>query len=121
MLTRYLHSILPAVGVEVPGSGPGISRRPDSRGTILGVALTAALLMATLTGLVIRSWRSQPVSGVDGLVHEEGTALSDLDPEGKVFVHGEYWNARSVNPVRKGARIRVTKVNALRLEVEEKQ
>jgi membrane-bound serine protease (ClpP class) len=97
----------------------GIPGLDVARGTIVGVALTAALLMAILTGLVIRTFRSRPVSGSAGLMHEEGTALTDLDPQGRVFVHGEYWNARSERPVSKGARVRVTKVEALRLDVEE--
>jgi membrane-bound serine protease (ClpP class) len=97
----------------------GIPGLDVARGTIVGVALTAALLMAILTGLVIRTFRSRPVSGSAGLMYEEGTALTDLDPQGRVFVHGEYWNARSERPVSKGARVRVTKVEALRLDVEE--
>ena len=54
-----------------------------------------------------------------GLVGERGTALTDLDPAGRVFVHGEYWNARAGRPIVKGAAVRVTRVQGLALEVEE--
>ena len=50
---------------------------------------------------------------------ERGTALTDVGQEGRVFVHGEYWNARAALPIRKGAQVRVTRVRDLVLDVEE--
>ena len=97
----------------------GIPGLDAARGVILGVAMTAAILMAILTGLIVRSLGRPLVSGASGLVNEVGTALTDLEPDGRIFVHGEYWNARSERPVRKGARVRVRKVEALCLDVEE--
>jgi membrane-bound serine protease (ClpP class) len=44
--------------------------------------------------------------------------FSPLAPEGKIFVHGEYWNAVSPVPVPAGARVRVTAVEGLTLTVE---
>jgi membrane-bound serine protease (ClpP class) len=90
-----------------------------ARWAVVSIGSTAALMMAVLSSLVVRSWRLQPATGSEGLLHEEGTALTDVDPEGRVFVHGEYWNARSAQPIRKGARVRVTRVRDLLLEVEE--
>jgi membrane-bound serine protease (ClpP class) len=46
-------------------------------------------------------------------------ARTDLDPEGKVFVHGELWNAEAGTAIPAGSRVRVVKVlDALRLRVE---
>ncbi len=124
-ITSYGLLTLGGIGCLVFGAlllfreAEGIPGLEAARGTILGVAITAALLMSILTGLVVRAWRSRSVSGASGLVSEVGLALTDLDPEGRVFVHGEYWNARADRPVRKGARVRVTRVDALRLDVEE--
>ncbi len=39
-------------------------------------------------------------------------------PEGKVFVHGELWNATSNNLIKKGVKVRVIKVVNLVLDVE---
>ncbi len=39
-------------------------------------------------------------------------------PEGKVFVHGELWNATSKNRISKGTKVRVIKVVNLMLDVE---
>ena len=48
------------------------------------------------------------------LVGAEGEALSEVGPAaGEVFVHGEYWQARSARVIPKGARVRVTAVDGL--------
>ncbi|MGH9750672.1 MAG: NfeD family protein [Candidatus Polarisedimenticolia bacterium] len=86
---------------------------------IVSIAGSAGLIMAILTSLVVRAYRRRPSTGTSGLIHEEGEALTDLAPEGRVFVHGEYWNARARGAIRKGARVRVVEVRDLRLEVEE--
>ncbi len=52
------------------------------------------------------------------MIGEVGSALTDLAPGGKVFVHGEYWDAVSSRPVSAGAGVRVTAVEKLRLTVE---
>lgn len=90
-----------------------------ARGIIAAIGGTAAIIMATLTSLVVRAWRRRPTTGASGLIAEVGTALTDLDPDGRVFVHGEYWNARSAAPVRQGRRVRVVRVRDLTLDVEE--
>jgi membrane-bound serine protease (ClpP class) len=97
----------------------GISEIRVARWAIVSIAGSAALIMSILTALVVRSFRRRPTTGAAGLVAEEGMALTDLDPEGRVFVHGEYWNARSRSPIRMGSRVRVTRVHNLLLEVEE--
>ncbi|MBI4169798.1 MAG: nodulation protein NfeD [Acidobacteria bacterium] len=100
-------------------SPEGIPELRVARGAIASIAGTAGVIMAILTTLVVRSQRGRATTGTVGLVSEEGTALTDLDPEGRVFVHGEYWNAQARRPIRKGARVRVTQVRDLVLEVEE--
>ena len=49
----------------------------------------------------------RPASGREGLVGEEGVASSRLDPKGKVFIHGEYWDARAEEPVEEGETVQV--------------
>jgi membrane-bound serine protease (ClpP class) len=98
---------------------PGMPGLEAARAIVLAVATTAAIIMGALTYLVSRDRRRRPTTGASGLVAQEGTALTDLTPEGRVFVHGEYWNARARTPVRQGARVRVAAVDGLLLEVEE--
>jgi membrane-bound serine protease (ClpP class) len=52
------------------------------------------------------------------MVGEIGVAHAALHPEGKIFVHGEFWDAVSTAPVEAGARVRVLAVEGLRLKVE---
>jgi membrane-bound serine protease (ClpP class) len=53
-----------------------------------------------------------------GLVGEIGVVKKALTPEGKVFVHGELWNARAKEPLDENVKVRVVKVVNLILEVE---
>jgi membrane-bound serine protease (ClpP class) len=52
------------------------------------------------------------------MLGEQGIAETDLAPEGKVRVRGEYWNAVGSEPVAKGDRVEVTAVTGLRLTVK---
>lgn len=73
---------------------------------------------ATVAGIVFRAQFSQPKTGAKGLIGEIGGATTDIKPEGKVFVHGELWNATSKDIIEQGAKVRVVKVVNLVLEVE---
>jgi membrane-bound serine protease (ClpP class) len=68
-------------------------------------------------GLVVKAWMSKPRTGEQGLVGEVGIALTNLDPWGKIALHGEYWNAHSDSFVPKGERVRVIRVNDLSVTV----
>jgi membrane-bound serine protease (ClpP class) len=61
---------------------------------------------------------SKPATGSRGLVGEIGIVKKALTPEGKVFVHGELWNARAREPLDEDVKVRVVKVVNLILEVE---
>ena len=71
-----------------------------------------------VASLVFRAQISKPATGSMGLVGEIGIVKKALTPEGKVFVHGELWNARSKEPVDEDAKVRVVNVVNLMLEVE---
>ncbi|HZO54138.1 MAG TPA: nodulation protein NfeD [Bryobacteraceae bacterium] len=86
--------------------------------TALGVGLPFAAISVFLATLVFRSRQHAVETGNTGMVGEIGFALTPLAPSGKVFVHGEYWNATSSSPVGEGARIRVRGVDGLHVQVE---
>jgi membrane-bound serine protease (ClpP class) len=71
-----------------------------------------------VAGLVFRSQISKPKTGESGLIGEIGVAKSKVGPAGKVFIHGELWNATSSHVIEEGAKVRVIKVNRLVLDVE---
>jgi len=88
----------------------------------LSLIVTTVLLVTGLAFFVIRkaisAHRRKPFSGKEGLIGEKGYADSDIMPEGKVFVRGEYWNAWSDQPVSRGEKIFVVAVEGLMVKVE---
>lgn len=86
--------------------------------TALVVSVPIGLIAVFLMTLVLRA-RKEPVqTGFEGMIGEIGIARTDLSPDGKVFVHGEIWNARSPDPVTAGSRVRVRSLDGLRVIVE---
>jgi membrane-bound serine protease (ClpP class) len=71
-----------------------------------------------ISGLVFKSHLSKPRTGISGLLGEIGVVKEPIFQEGKVFVHGELWKATSKDPIEKGTKVRVVKVEGLVLEVE---
>ena len=71
-----------------------------------------------VAALVFRAHVNKPRTGTRGLVDEIGVVKKDIEPEGKVLVHGELWHARSANPLATGTKVRVVGVDSLMLEVE---
>jgi membrane-bound serine protease (ClpP class) len=70
--------------------------------------------------LVVRSQRRKPVLGSEGLIGEIGEVRQRIAtdvPGGKIFVHGEYWNAVADEPIDVGERAEVVHVNGMRLTV----
>ena len=97
-------------------------------GTTPEMELSLSVLLPTLilvsgffivvAGLVFKTHVSKPMTGTSGLVGEKGIVKVALNPEGKVFVHGELWNATSKSPIEAGGRVKVVKVENLSVEVE---
>jgi membrane-bound serine protease (ClpP class) len=94
---------------------PGVQIRLS---TALSVTLPVALISAVLIRFAVMARRNKAITGREGMMGELGVARTDLVPEGKVLVHGEIWNARSVQPVATGGRVRVRSVEGLKLVVE---
>jgi membrane-bound serine protease (ClpP class) len=87
-------------------------------GTAIALTLPFAVITVFLLTLVLRARRSKVATGSAGMLGESGVALTDLAPSGRIFVHGEYWNAISTAEVHSGARVRVTAIHGLTLTVE---
>jgi len=67
--------------------------------------------------LAFRAYRAKPQSGVEGLIGEVGVVKNPVDPEGLVFVHGEYWRALSDEKLEPGEMVTVEEVTGLVLKV----
>jgi len=85
---------------------------------IIPVALGISLVFIFLVTIAARALRKKVQTGSEGLVGEVGTARTELAPEGRVFVHGELWRARTDGSIPQGAKVRVVGVeNNLILKV----
>ncbi len=86
--------------------------------TAVALALPFSIITIMLLSLAVRARRNKVETGSEGMIGAAGTAFTALEPEGKVFVHGEYWNAVSRAPLPAGARVRVIGIDGLVLTVE---
>ena len=69
--------------------------------------------------MAIKAQMRKHYSGAESMVEGQGEATTDITSEGKVFFQGEYWSAASSVPIPKGAKVRIIKVEGLKLTVEE--
>jgi membrane-bound serine protease (ClpP class) len=83
---------------------------------IPAVLVTSGFFIFALT-MAIRARLKKPTTGLEGLIGETGIVAVSLAPEGKVSVHGEFWNATSDQQVEKGAKVKVAGVDHLKLRV----
>ena len=86
--------------------------------TALGVSVPLGVITVFLMTIALRARRSKVVTGLQGMIGAVGEARTDIDPEGKVFVQGELWNAHAPSRVGLGEHVVVRKVEGLELEVE---
>ncbi len=68
--------------------------------------------------LAFRAYRSKPKAGMDGLMGEIGLVKEPIDPEGLIFVHGEYWRAVAKEKIEPGERVEVEGAEGLILKVK---
>ncbi len=86
--------------------------------TALAVSIPLGVITVFLMTIALRARRNKVVTGIQGLIGSVGEARTDIDPEGKVFIQGELWNAHAPSRVSIGEQVVVRKVEGLELEVE---
>ena len=88
-----------------------------SLSVIIPVIAVAAAFSFLVVGMGIRAIRSRPMTGGEGMVGLIGTVKTALQPEGKIFVQGEIWDAISDQPQQPGESVEVIKMHRLKLHV----
>ncbi len=84
---------------------------------LIAVLLTTAFFIFAI-GLGLKAQRSKPTTGIEGIIGETGEVMNDLRPDGLVRVHGEIWNATSLDGIlRRGTKIKVQEIEKLKLKV----
>ena len=96
---------------DVPGFGISVA-------FVIGLAIVAALLIIWLVGFILKLRRRGAVSGRDSIIGGVGTARADFTGEGKIWLEGEAWLARSAVPIAKDQEVRVIEMDGLVVVVE---
>jgi membrane-bound serine protease (ClpP class) len=99
----------------VDGPIPQMRIRPI---TAVAVSIPFGLLTIFLMNIAVRARQGKVVTGERGMIGEIGVAQTPLRPTGKVFVHGETWNARCDMGADPGQTVRVLAIQDLVLAVE---
>lgn len=109
--------ILMVIGALLLVDGP-IPEMRVHLATALSVTIPIAVITIYLITIAYKARMNKVITGVEGMLGQIGIVQTMIAPLGKVFVHGETWNAISVDPIAPGEKIIVRKVNGLELEVE---
>jgi membrane-bound serine protease (ClpP class) len=84
---------------------------------IPAVLVSAAFFFFAVT-MAIRARLKKPTTGMEGLVGEIGITTTTVAPEGKVSIHGEFWDVISDQNIERGEKVQVIGVTNLKLKVK---
>jgi membrane-bound serine protease (ClpP class) len=87
-------------------------------GVALAIVVPFAAITVFLLQLAVRAFRNKVATGSEALIDAIGSARTDIAEDGRVFIHGELWNASASTPISAGSKVRIAAVNGLRLTVE---
>ncbi len=96
---------------DIPGFGISLT-------FVIALAVVAALFIIWLVSFVLRLRRRGAVSGSGSIIGGIGKAMHAFDGDGKVWLEGEAWAARSTVAVAKDQDVIVTNMEGLTLDVE---
>jgi membrane-bound serine protease (ClpP class) len=86
--------------------------------TALAVSIPLGAITVFLMTVALRARRNKVMTGAEGLIGEVAIAQTPLAPTGKVFVHGEIWDAVATANVPAGEKVVVHEVDGLQLKVD---
>jgi len=87
------------------------------RSIIFTAVATLGSFVLAVSYLVFRSQQSKPTLGIAGLIGEIGEVRGKLSPSGKIFVHGEHWNAQADSEIDVGEKVEVVGIEGMVLKV----
>jgi membrane-bound serine protease (ClpP class) len=82
-------------------------------GAVLAVGLFGGIVVFGLSRAMLRPQQT----GVEKLVGETAVVDTDIEREGRVFLHGELWTAEADEPIVSGEKVRIVGVRDLKLQV----
>jgi membrane-bound serine protease (ClpP class) len=85
---------------------------------IISFSAISAVFVLGIIGMALKARQRAVVSGQEQLIGASGTVLEDFTGDGRIHIHGENWKAKSVQPLKRGQAVRVTRIDGLVLHVE---
>ncbi|HIH37125.1 MAG TPA: nodulation protein NfeD [Methanocellales archaeon] len=82
---------------------------------VIGIAIASAAFFIFGISAVIRTRRTKPTTGSEGLIGLTCEAYSDIDPVGIVKIKGEIWRAESKDRIKKGEKAKIVERRGLTL------
>ena len=83
-----------------------------SRSVIAATVLVCTSVISLVLFFVVRVQKTGFISGLEGMIGERGLAVTALDPRGRVYVHGEYWDAHAEETIAAGSEIVIVRSEA---------
>lgn len=107
------------VGSLIIYRAPGGELLRFSMTFLAGAIVVLSAFFAVAAWAVLRAMKRRIVSGQEELVGMTGKVVQDLNPEGTIFCHGEYWKAKSSDgsPIAKDEWVEVESVDGFVLIV----
>lgn len=121
-LKYYTHMISGLAGATLLAFGTILLLQgPQRVSPALAIAASAAfgIIIIFLGSLAMRARKAKRLTGLESLVGETGVSRTPLNPEGTVFVNGEYWKARSNHTIEAGQKVRVERIDDMTIWVTE--
>ncbi len=118
----YTHMISGAAGTILLAFGAMALVQGPHRITpalAIGTSVAFGIITVFLGFLGMRARKSKHLTGPESLIGEIGVSRTAIDPQGTVFVHGEYWQARSDHAIPAGQRVCIERVDELVAYVKE--
>lgn len=64
---------------------------------IIGVTFLIAFVLSIVIWFLVRTKKKKVFTGMEGLIGKKGKVVKALNPEGLIFIGGEYWIAKSIS------------------------
>jgi len=99
--------------IDTEAAGYGVSLP-----LVVSFSALSAVFVLGVIGMALKARQRTVVSGQEELIGASGTVLEDFEGDGRIHIHGENWHAKSVQAMKRGQVVRVTRIEGLILHVE---
>jgi membrane-bound serine protease (ClpP class) len=124
------HGLLTTGGIASLVLGSLMLVRTESSFDVLSISWKVILVVVLFTagffifaiGMGVRAQRRKPTTGIEGIIGEGGIAVTDLEPAGRILIHGELWAATSLDgPLPKGTKVRAAGIEHFVITVRKQE